>query len=100
MALDIDDLKQHSNLVCDSSEDPVLDRLVKAAQAHVERLLGFAINDEERYPEGAPDDLNLAILQLAAHWYENREASVVGVTAQEVPLGVRDIIREHRAWCF
>lgn len=100
MALDLNDLKQHSNLVCDSSEDVVLDRLLKAAQAHVERLLGFAVDNEDRYPDGTPEDLNVAILQLAAHWYENREATVVGVTAQEVPLGVRDVIREHRDWSF
>ena len=47
-----------------------------------------------------PDPIQEAIKQLAAHFYENREATLVGVSAQELPLGVADLINPYRAWCF
>ena len=41
-----------------------------------------------------------AVCQLAAHWYENREGTVVGATAQALPFGLSDIVREYREWSF
>jgi uncharacterized phiE125 gp8 family phage protein len=36
-----------------------------------------------------------AVKMLAAHWYENREAVVIGDMASEVPLGVRSLLAPH-----
>lgn len=47
-----------------------------------------------------PAALREGIMQLGAHWYENREAVAVGVSAALLPLSVRDIIRDFRAWSF
>ena len=47
-----------------------------------------------------PAALREAVMQLAATWYENREAVAVGVSAALLPLSVRDIIRDFRAWSF
>lgn len=99
MPIGISDLKAHCN-VTGSDDDAVLTRLLAVASAHVERLLGFALDDEQRLPGGAPADLEHAVLMLAAHWYENREASLVGVVAQLLPLGVQDMVREHRRYTF
>lgn len=74
--------------------------LLDAATKHIERLLGFKIDDAEQFPEGTPADLERAILMLAADFYENREASLVGVTAQTVPFGVREIVDEYRNYTF
>lgn len=39
-----------------------------------------------------PQQLRHAILLLVAHWFENREAVVVGTSANDVPLGVMHIL--------
>lgn len=99
MALSLPDLKAHCN-VTGNGDDAVLTRLLGAAVKHVERQLGFALDDEGEFPEGAPDDVELAVLMLAAHWYENREASLVGVSAQALPVGVAEIVAGHRRYTF
>ncbi|MEQ1405644.1 head-tail connector protein [Neorhizobium sp. Rsf11] len=87
------------------NDDALMDRKIEAAQDHIERLLGFKI--EETYPPAGdpavstvPAALKEAVLQLAAHWFENREATLVGVTAQELPFGVLEIVNEYREWSF
>lgn len=99
MALTVDDLKAQCNIT-GAGDDAVLDRLLGAATAHIERLLGFKITNEEEFPDSTPADLELAILQLAADWYENREASIVGVGVTTIPFGVRDIVNEYRRYTF
>ncbi|HVA17801.1 MAG TPA: head-tail connector protein [Candidatus Dormibacteraeota bacterium] len=47
-----------------------------------------------------PTPFLAAIKLLAAHWYENREASVVGVTSAELPLGLMDLLTPYRVWSF
>lgn len=99
MALALADLKQQCN-VSGSDDDAVLTRLLAAATAHVERLLGFKLDDADELPAGAPADLELAILQIAADWYENREATLIGVSAQPIPYGAREIVNEYRKYTF
>lgn len=98
MALTASDLREHLNGVPDT--DAALTRFLGAATAHLGRLLGFAIDDATEFPDGTPADLELAVLQLAAHFYENREASLVGVSAQILPLGVTEIVAEYRRYTF
>jgi hypothetical protein len=83
-----------------TADDTLMGRKIAAAQAHIESLLGFKI--EVTYPVAAdvPADLKEAVLQLAAHFYENREASLVGVTAVVIPFGVEQIVNEHREYSF
>lgn len=99
MALALSDLKAHCNIT-GSTDDAVLTRLLSASETHVVRLLGFALDDVEEFPEGTPADLELAVLQLAADWYENREASLVGVSAMPIPFGVQEVINEYRTYTF
>ena len=100
----VDQLKEQLNLTDDlgSGDDALLGRKIAAAQGHLERLLGFKI--EETYGGGGqepiPPSLIEAVCQLAAHWYENREGAVVGATAQALPFGLSDIVREFREWSF
>ncbi|MCE6960576.1 head-tail connector protein [Cereibacter sphaeroides] len=78
------------------ADDALLEAKLAAAQNHVERLLGYKIEDQ--FGNEVPASLVEAILQLAAWWYENREAASDG--AREVPFGVREIIAEYREWSF
>lgn len=99
MTLALDDLKAHCNVTGDA-DDAVLTRKLAAATAFVERQLGFSVDDAIEFPNGTPADLEEAILQTAAHFYETREATVIGGGALILPLGVPDIIREYRRYSF
>ncbi|EPX85382.1 head-tail connector protein [Salipiger mucosus] len=83
-----------------SVDDPLLQRKLDAAQNHVERLLGFKIEEtfggEDQDP--VPPALIEAVSQLAAWWYEQREAA--GDGAREIPFGVREIVTEYREFTF
>lgn len=88
-----------------TADDNLMARKIAAAQDHIERLLGFKI--EVTYPpvgeppvSTIPPALVEAVSQLAAHWYENREATLVGVNAQELPFGVWNIVNEYREYSF
>lgn len=98
MALTVDDFREHSPSLPDS--DAYLGRLLAAATAHIERLLGFKLDDADEFPNGTPADLELAVLQLAADWCENREASLIGITGRPIPFGVQEIVNEYRNWTF
>jgi hypothetical protein len=40
------------------------------------------------------------VLQLTAHLYQNREASLIGVTASALPFGFLDLLAPYRAFSF
>lgn len=93
------DQKAHLGVTLDS-DDALISAQIDAAQAHLEQLLGFVISEKFASPLVVPDDLVGAVKTLAAHLYENREATVVGVSAQEIPFGVWDVVRERRNYSF
>lgn len=86
----------------DPTEDTLLNQKIRAAQGHVERLLGFKI--EEEYGGDGQDEIPPALIeavsQLAAHWYEERQSVLVGVNAQEMPHGLWDVVNEYRRWSW
>lgn len=97
MIVTVDQAKEQLNIT-DAVDDALLGRKLAAAQDHLERLLGFRI--EEKYPSGIPPSLVECVCLLAAHWYENREASLVGVNAQPLPFGISDIVDAHRNYSW
>lgn len=97
MIVSLEDMKAHLNII-DGIDDELITAKVAAAEAHLARVLGFSMVDE--YPAGVPEDLKEAIRQLAAHWFENREAASAGITVSTVPLSVEEIIRERRRYVF
>lgn len=104
MIVNIEQMKQQLNLtgIPGTDDDALIERKIEAAQNHIERLLGFRI--EETYggtdQDEIPPALVEAVCQLAAHWYENREATLVGVNGQELPFGVWQIVNEFREYSF
>lgn len=52
---------------------------------------------------GAPsaaDDVRMAAKLLIGHWYENREATVVGVVSSRTQLAVEELLAPHRNFSF
>jgi uncharacterized phiE125 gp8 family phage protein len=45
---------------------------------------------------GVPSDARAAVKLLLGHLYENREASIVGAAANELPLGVKSLVAALR----
>lgn len=43
-------------------------------------------------PADVDDDVKLAIMMLACHWYENRSAVITEDTPREMPLGVKSLL--------
>lgn len=43
-----------------------------------------------------PDALKAAIMLTVGHLFENREAVIVGTSAQELPLGIETLVAVHR----
>ena len=104
MIVTIAELKEALALTDDlgTADDALLGRILAAAQAHVERQLGFRI--EDRFggadQEEVPPDLAQAVSLLAAHWFENREGTLIGVSVQSLPFGIDEIVSSHREWSF
>ena len=94
----VSQLKAQLNFTADlgSADDALLTAKIDAAQAHIERMLGYTLADIG--PDAAPADLREAVLQLAAHWYEAREAA--GEAPREIPFGVSDIVMGRKDWSF
>lgn len=100
MIVTVEEMKAQLNLtgIPGTDDDALIERKIKAAQDYIERLLGFKI--EATYPVEVPPSLVEAVSQTAAHWFENREATLVGVSAQELPFGVWPIVNEFREYSF
>jgi uncharacterized phage protein (predicted DNA packaging) len=94
------DLAEHLNLPSPTAtaDGDMLDRLAAAAQGYVEAHIGFTF--AERYEEDPPPEpLLQAVLMLASHWYEMREATSAE-RIQPVPFGLMEIIQTYRDWTF
>lgn len=94
----------------DDTEDDLLETYATAAQRYVENHIGRTLyataeeipKDEET---GDPtdehalvldDDITTAMLLLIGHWFENREAVVIGSTPSELPMAVQALISPYR----
>jgi hypothetical protein len=86
--------------IIDSVDDALISSKINEAQAHLEALLGYTITEEFPSSVVVPGDLVAAVKMLAAGWYENREASLVGVSGMETPHGVWEIVRNRRRYSF
>jgi uncharacterized phiE125 gp8 family phage protein len=50
--------------------------------------------------DAVPEPLREAVRRLAADLYENREASLVGVSGAALPFGVAELLADFRQWAF
>lgn len=81
-----------------NEDDPMMTRKLEAAQTHVERLLGYKIEEQFGEAEGqepVPLSIKEAVLALAAHLYDRR-----GDDGPAVPEWVADVVQTYRGWTF
>jgi hypothetical protein len=90
----LDQLKAHLNVTI-SDDDVMLGDKLAASKAWIS---SYTASDVDA--DGTPAPIGEAVLQLTAHLYENREASLVGVTAQALPFGFLDLLASYRAFSF
>lgn len=90
----LESLKAHLNITTDIDDVLIGDKL-EAATAWVSAYTAIP-TDAPSFPAPVLE----AVRQLAAHLYANREASLVGVTAQSLPFGMLDLLDPYRAWVF
>lgn len=93
--ISVEDAKSHLNITTDA-DDALITGKIEAAEAWISRWLETPLAEMTEVPA----DLKEAVRLLVGHLYENREATLIGLTAEEVPFGVWDIINQHRAWSF
>ena len=86
MAVSLISLKAHLNITVDI-DDPLLVDKLEAASEWIALYTGIPVDACD-----TPAPVNEAIRQLAAHLYANREATLVGATAQTLPFGVLDLL--------
>ncbi len=86
----LEEAKAHLGVTIDA-DDALIADLIDEAQSFIEGWLGYEIDSDDH-----PDDLAFAVKALAAHWYENREASMVGLSITAAPLSVQDILANRR----
>jgi len=79
-----------------SGDDELLQHKIDAAEAWIANYTGTPWTEFDTVPA----DLKEGVLLLAGHLYENREATLVGVDANELPFGLLDMIRSYREWTF
>ena len=109
--LDLSIIKPHVRLELDETdEDVLLETYATAAQRLVENRTGRTLYATEgEIPTdsetGEPtdtsalvldDDLTTAMLLLIGHWFENREAVVIGSITAELPMAVEALIGPYR----
>ncbi|KFL30648.1 hypothetical protein JP75_14340 [Devosia riboflavina] len=91
------DFKGQLNITDDEADDAVLTRMITDALDHTGSAIGA---DAQLSYDELPGGLRRAVLMLAAHFFENREAVLVGVGTNELPFGYADLIAPHRKWVF
>ena len=86
--------KAHLNVTIDADDTLIGDKLAAA------KVFVAAYTASDPDSDTSPAPVREAVLQLTAHLYENREASLVGITAQHLPFGFLDLLVNYRAFAF
>lgn len=93
----LNDLKARLNIIDDDTEDGLLAGMIADALDHTGTAIGALAPVSY---DDAPGGIRRAVLMLAAHFYENREAVLVGTSGNELPMGYADLIAPHQKWVF
>ena len=93
MTVSLASMKDHLGITEDH-DDTLIEEKIAVATAFIETQIGKPFADFDPVP--AP--LFEAVRQVAAHLYENREATIIDATVREVPFGVEELIGPYVEW--
>jgi hypothetical protein len=94
MIIPTDDLRRQLNIT-GTDDDVLLGDKILAASEWVANYTAIPLDACD-----VPEPVKEAVRLLAAHLFENREATLVGVTSQSLPFGFLDLLSPYRAWVF
>ena len=92
--LTLAEVKTHLRVGSDTSEDSLITTYITAAREYVEGYQNriYPSTDEEVTAETMTGIEKAACLLLIGHWYENRQAVVLGTPPSEVPFAVKALL--------
>ena len=92
--LTLAEVKTHLRVGSDTSEDSLITTYITAAREFAEGYQNRVFVGEEAETMNGIE--KAACLLLIGHFYENRQAVVLGVTAAEVPFAVKALLDIRR----
>ena len=92
--LTLTEVKTHLRVGSDATEDALITTYITAAREYVEGYQNrvFLSSDEAVEAETMTGMEKAACLLLIGHWYENRQAVVLGTPPSEVPFAVKALL--------
>ena len=96
--LTLAEVKTHLRVGSDATEDALITTYITAAREYVEGYQNrvFLSSDEEVEAETMTGVEKAACLLLIGHWYEHREAVVLGTPPSDVPFAVKALLDIRR----
>ena len=94
-SITVENIKSHLSITGEQ-DDVVLADLIEASDDFILRYTGAHFAEGEEWPAS----LKQAVRLLVGHLFENREATLVGVSADMLPLGFMDFLAAHREHSF
>ncbi len=96
--LTLEEVKAHLRVGSDNSEDALITTYITAAREYVEGYQNrvYLSSDEAVEAETMTGIEKAACLLLIGHWYENRQAVVLGTPPSEVPFAVKALLDIRR----
>ena len=93
--ISVADVKAHCNITL-ADDDVLIAAKIDAAEEWIGAFIGTPLAEFDPVPEPIKE----AVRQLVAHLYENREATLVGVTMNDVSPGLFDLLAPFRRYVF
>lgn len=95
----IDTASKPGRLILENDADWPGETLYNINPISIQFICGYGTSDAG---DGSkiPENLKLAVKQLVGHWYENREASIVGKAITMIPEAVDCLIADYRVYNF
>lgn len=102
--ISIETLKEQLNLGDTNDDDSILTIYLNAAKLaasnYIDRPILWDSTSEIETGDltsiHATAEIELAVLMMSAHWYENRETVVIGTITAEVPFSFKFILNPFR----
>ena len=96
--LTLAEVKTHLRVGSDATEDALITTYITAAREYVEGYQNrvYLSSDEAVEAETMTGIERAACLLLIGHWYENRQAVVLGTPPSEVPFTVKALLDIRR----